>query len=116
MLNVSQSRRSQNDIRKRQHLMERSFAQASRYGFDRARWRRLWRVQIQEYLVAAVQNIKILIGHFKEPRKTGAMKVTGCAKNRRLSSNPASKGLLECFLRHLYAMSEQTSGNVAWAS
>jgi hypothetical protein len=49
------------DLGKRQHLMERTFAQAKRYGFDRARWRRRWRVQIQEYLICAVQNIQILI-------------------------------------------------------
>ena len=49
------------DLRKRQHLRERTFAQAKRYGFDRARWRRLWRVQIQEYLICAVHNIQILI-------------------------------------------------------
>ena len=54
------------DIRTRQHLMERSFARATRYGFKRARWRRLWRVQIQEYLTAAVQNLMTLLRHLKE--------------------------------------------------
>jgi len=54
------------DIRTRQHLMERSFARATRYGFKQARWRRLWRVQIQEYLTAAVQNMMILLRHVKE--------------------------------------------------
>jgi hypothetical protein len=34
------------DIKTRQHLMERSFAQAKRFGFDRARWRGLWRMKI----------------------------------------------------------------------
>jgi hypothetical protein len=41
--------------------MERSFARGTRYGFDRARWRGLWRVQIQEYLISAVQNIDVLL-------------------------------------------------------
>jgi hypothetical protein len=54
------------DIRTRQHLMERSFARSTRYGFKQARWRRLWRVQIQEYLTAAVQNMMILLRHVKE--------------------------------------------------
>ena len=45
----------------RQHLMERSYARGTWYGFDRARWRGLWRVQIQEYLVSAVQNIQVLL-------------------------------------------------------
>jgi len=49
--------------------MERSFARAVRYGFKRARWRRLWRVRIQEYLTAAIQNIMILVRDVKEPGK-----------------------------------------------
>jgi len=47
--------------------MERSFARAVRFGFKRARWRGLWRVQIQEYLTAAIQNIMILVQIVKEP-------------------------------------------------
>ena len=56
------------DIQTRQHLMERSFARGTRYGFDQARWRGLWRVNIQEYLICAVQNIQILI---REGKKRG---------------------------------------------
>lgn len=48
--------------------MERSFARATRYGYKRARWRNLWRVEIQEYLTAAVQNMMILLRHVKEPK------------------------------------------------
>jgi len=47
--------------------MERSFARAVRFGFKRARWRGLWRVKIQEYLTAAIQNIMVLIKNVKEP-------------------------------------------------
>lgn len=64
----AQSSSSRKDIRTRQHLMERSFARAVRFGFKRARWRRLWRVQIQEYLTATIQNILTLVGHTKGPR------------------------------------------------
>jgi hypothetical protein len=63
----AQSFSSKKDIRTRQHLMERSFARAVRFGFKRARWRRLWRVRIQEYLTAAIQNIMILVRNVKEP-------------------------------------------------
>jgi transposase len=63
----AQSFSSKEDLRTRQHLMERSFARAVRYGFKRARWRRLWRVQIQEYFTAAIQNIMILVRDVKEP-------------------------------------------------
>jgi hypothetical protein len=46
-----------------------------RYGFKRARWRRLWRVQIQEYLTAAIQNLMILVRDVKEPGTTIAMAI-----------------------------------------
>jgi hypothetical protein len=46
MREASHSARAKRDLKMRQHLMERSFARGTRYGFDRARWRGLWRVQI----------------------------------------------------------------------
>jgi len=59
-------------------LMERSFARSVRYGFGRARWRGLWRVRIQEYLTAAIQNIQILMKHGTDPRiAVGVAKVDG---------------------------------------
>jgi transposase/uncharacterized protein (UPF0179 family) len=67
MLDQANSREAKKDIRTRQHLMERSFARGTRYGYKRARWRRLWRVQIQEYLTSSIQNIMILVRHIKEP-------------------------------------------------
>ena len=51
------------DRARRRHLMEGSFARsANLHHFKRARWRRLWRQQIQDHLIAAVQNIAILPG------------------------------------------------------
>jgi transposase len=61
MQEASRSAKAKRDIKMRQHLMERSYARGTRYGFDRARWRGLWRVQIQEYLISAVQNIEVLL-------------------------------------------------------
>jgi hypothetical protein len=49
--------------------MERSYARSTRYGFDRARWRGLCKVGIQEYLIYAIQNIETLIRHTKKPKK-----------------------------------------------
>jgi transposase len=66
MRNNAQSSLAKKDISTRQHLMERSFARATRYGFKRARWRRLWRVRIQEYLTSAIQNIMTLMFYGKE--------------------------------------------------
>lgn len=63
MRNQARSWRSRRDLLVRQHLMERSFARSIRYGFKQSRWRRIWRVRIQDYLTAAVQNMKILIDH-----------------------------------------------------
>jgi len=61
------------DRRRRWHLMEGSFAQAANeHGFKRSRWRRLWRQQIQDWLIAAVQNVKLLV-------RAGATKLSGAA-------------------------------------
>lgn len=65
MLRNTQNPSAKRDIKTRQHLMERSFARSVRYGFDRARWRGLLKVMIQEYLVCAVQNIMTLINSEK---------------------------------------------------
>jgi transposase len=65
----AKSLQSKKDLATRKHLMERSFARGTRYGFDHARWRRLWRVTIQELLTATVQNIKVLIGAVLTPTK-----------------------------------------------
>jgi IS5 family transposase len=66
MRNAAQSQTSRKDIHTRQYLMERSFARATRYGFKQARWRRLWRVRIQEYLTSTIQNIMTLLSYGKE--------------------------------------------------
>ncbi|MGD8609376.1 MAG: IS1182 family transposase [Desulfobacterales bacterium] len=67
MLTKARSAAAKADIKTRQHLMERTFARAKRYGYKRARWRRLWRVQIQEYITAGIQNIMVLLANAKKP-------------------------------------------------
>ena len=58
------------DRLRRKHLMEGSFADAANnHGFKRARWRRLWRQQIQDYMIAVVQNVRILIKNMDKPLK-----------------------------------------------
>lgn len=58
----SHSRRACRDRQRRKHLLEGSFADASNnHGFKRARWRGLWRQSIQNHLIAACQNIRILL-------------------------------------------------------
>lgn len=63
------------DYRRRRALMEGSFAQgANCHGCKRSRWRRLWRQQIQDWLIAACQNLKLLIRAFRSgpPRSAAA--------------------------------------------
>jgi hypothetical protein len=71
------SREARKDIRTRQHLSERSFAQSTRYGFKRARWRRLWRMEIQDFLIAAVQNIRILIDYSERRAQSNVIALFG---------------------------------------
>ena len=60
------------DRRRRKHLAEGSFADAANnYHFKRSRWRRLWRQQIQDFLIGAIQNVKILLKH--GPRRHAAV-------------------------------------------
>src|ERR1035437_3141524 len=50
--------------KRRQHVMEGSFADAvNNHGAKKARWRGLWRQKIQSWLIAAVQNLRILLRH-----------------------------------------------------
>lgn len=65
MLEQAKSKSAKRDIKCRQSLSERSFAWSTRYGYKRARWRREWRMEIQDFLIAAIQNIIVLI---KQPR------------------------------------------------
>ena len=53
--------------------MEQSFADAANnHHFKRSRWRRLWRQQIQDYLIAAIQNVRILLAHPTPKRNAAA--------------------------------------------
>jgi len=91
MIEQSRSRISKSDIKKRQSLMERSFARGKRYGYDRARWRGLWKMRIQEYLICAVQNIQVLLSRENRPVKNPAMEAhafgVGFSRVRFLFSN-----------------------------
>jgi hypothetical protein len=75
MREASRSSGAKRDIKVRQHLMERSYARGTWYGFDRARWRRLWRVEIQEYLIAAIQNIEVLLRYGERPKRSLVVRV-----------------------------------------
>jgi transposase len=58
----SASPAARRDRRRRRYLMEGSFADAANcHGFKRARWRGLWRQKLQGHLIAACQNVRILL-------------------------------------------------------
>lgn len=62
----SRSAAAKRDRRRRKWLMEGSFADSTNnHGFKRARWRRLRNQRIQDYLIAAVQNVRTLLRHMK---------------------------------------------------
>lgn len=96
MREASRSPQARGDIRTRQHLMERSFARAERYGFDHARWRGRWRVAIQEYLTAALQNIEVLIRYGRNPRQSMTAMARQLGKVSGAMANGLRKGLLLC--------------------
>jgi transposase len=60
----SHSYAAKQDRRQRKHVSEGSFADAANHhGFKRSRWRGLWRQQLQDYLIAVCQNLRILIAN-----------------------------------------------------
>ena len=68
------------DRARRHYLMEGSFADATNnHHFKRARWRRLWRQQIEDYLIAAIQNMRILLTH-QNPKRRAARALTAPEK------------------------------------
>src|ERR1700741_3946377 len=64
---IANLRAAKADLKRRQHLMERSFADAANcHGLKRARWRGLWRQAIQDLLIATVQNLRKLLRHLSQ--------------------------------------------------
>jgi transposase len=62
--------------KRRQHVMEGSFADAvNNHGAKKARWRGLWRQRIQSWVIAAVQNLRILLRH----QATGPVRAAAAA-------------------------------------
>jgi len=67
----SHSAAGRRDRRRRQWLLEGSFGRAATaHGFKRARWRGLKRQAIQDQLIAAVQNLLILLRHGQLPPRS----------------------------------------------
>jgi hypothetical protein len=79
---------SKRDLKKRWHLMEGSFADGeNQHSLKRARWRRHWRVQIQEWMISAVQNVRILIKHTYLDVESGQMAIKKLEKGKLYPAN-----------------------------
>jgi len=64
---IASSRTAKHDLKRRQHLMERSFADAANcHGLKRSRWRGLCKQAIQDLLIATVQNLRKLIRNLSQ--------------------------------------------------
>ena len=98
MREASRSAQAKRDIKTRQHLMERSFARGTRYGYDQARWRGLWRVQIQEYLIASIQNLQVLLKYGGQPTRGLAFKVDQVKRKLTQAIGPVLDGMKELFI------------------
>jgi hypothetical protein len=64
---IAKSKAAKKDLKRRQHLMERSFADAANcHGLKHTRWRGRWRQAIQDLLIATVQNLRKLLRHLSQ--------------------------------------------------
>jgi transposase len=72
--------------KRRQHVMEGSFADAvNNHGAKKARWRGMGRQQIQSWLIAAVQNLRILLHHrVSGPVRAAADALAGMVEGAKL--------------------------------
>ena len=100
MLKEAKSRGCREDIKARKHISERSFAEGTRYGLKRARWRGLWRMQIQDFLIAAIQNILILLRQPKRKMSKSNVENLGVADRSRQGYAP--HGPIEHVLNWLF--------------
>jgi Transposase DDE domain len=79
---IAKSKAAKRDLKRRQHLMGRSFADATNsHGFKRARWRGRWRQAIQDLLIATVQNLRKLIRHLSQRRPELAPDLPGLLRS-----------------------------------
>jgi len=76
-LAASSTKEAKRNRDRRKWRMEGSFAQsANLHGFKRSRWRRLWRQRIQDHIICAIENVKILISN--APKRTRGVAAAQC--------------------------------------
>lgn len=109
----SKSKEAWRDRIRRRYLMEGSFAQsANLHHFKKSRWRRLDKQRIQDCIICAIQNTKILITRSLPP-KTTAETLTRM-KNSIQSLNKGLKTHFETILRCVRTSNWQMRSSKQW--
>jgi transposase len=92
----SHSPAARRDRIRRKWLMEGSFANAANnYGFKRARWRRLANQRIQDYMIAAIQNVEILLRSIDRKQKEAIALVAGAIRAHVLNISVSIRRFLD---------------------
>lgn len=98
---------------RRHYLLEGSFGQATRFGIKRARWRGLQHVQIQDYLIATIQNLLILIRKGLKspnlPRNTASQELLSPLKYAWNHRRQLSRRFANFIHKHRYAAKSQNN-------
>jgi transposase len=98
--------------RRRQHVMEGTFADAvNNHGAKKARWRGLGRQQVQGWLIAAVQNLRLLLRHqVRGPGRAAAVALAEVVQGFKLRAVAGWNGSLRGFWAGILAFGRsQTS-------
>ncbi len=92
---LASSKAAKRDLKRRQHLMERSFADAANcHGLKHARWRGLWKQAIQDLLIATLQNLRKLIKHLSQSDPQAAYRLTQLLRRLTTLLHPISTSFL----------------------
>jgi hypothetical protein len=111
MLREATSKSARRNIKHRQDLSERSFARSTRHGYQRARWRMLWRMEIQDFLIAALENIKVLISQPKRrlSKSNVQIKPIGNKIGKKWPDDTSIKGVLRVILQFNFRFTSASS-------
>ena len=77
---------------------------STNHGAKKARWRGVWRQKIQSWLIAAVQNLRILLRHqVTGPVRAAAVAQAGAADGGRILTGVGRSGCFQVFLTGRWA-------------
>lgn len=123
MLERAQSPTSKRDLRQRMGMGEGSFGIGSRqHGMKRARYRGLWKVGIENHLIAAIQNIGKIVSYRPTktpgPAKAQVIAITQAAGSIRKSTSEQAKAAASSQIsqwRHRWqTIADIVAGRIFW--